>query len=107
MPNKLLAPSADSRLELPFPEWIDARLFGAATAEDYTVPSGIGLIEVSGTVGFYMNTNGTAAAPGADIADGTGSHYISTMRRYLVNAGDVISVIPTGAGIVTIAGWKV
>lgn len=89
----------------PFPKHTDARALAANTAESWTVPDGVGVVEFSGDGGFYVNPLTTATVPG-DVSDGSASKYFPSSCQYIVDAGDVFSFIATATRIVTISCWK-
>lgn len=69
---------------LPASRWIDAKVLAAGVAETYAPPSdaddtpGV-IIGINATDGpLYINFNGVAAVPIADIADGTASAMLRT-----------------------------
>ena len=55
------------------PGYIDARALAAGVAESHTVPAGAKFVIFGSDGDFYARPNGTAAAPGADVTDGSGS----------------------------------
>lgn len=103
--TKLSATSNRVRGALPFPRYIDALSFAAATAESWTVPSEVGYVVISSTVPFYFNFDATATVP-ADTADGSASGYVAQAVEGIVESGKTISILPTGAGVVTIFCYK-
>lgn len=96
----------------PFPEYVDAMVLGADTAETYTVPAGAdwAIITNVSTGTLWANRTGTAVIPTTEIADGTGSFAIPPNSSYQcqIPPGKTISFIRTAgtAAIVSIGLWK-
>jgi hypothetical protein len=105
MAETLSVPSSIYGSSVPVPRRVNALTFAAATAESWTVPADTNFVIFSGTVPFYMRIGGTAAAPG-DTTDGTASFYVGSVAQFKVEEGVAISIIPTGAGVVTIACYS-
>lgn len=108
MATKLGAPSLVSGDTLSFPLWIDTRNFAAAVAETYTVPAGVNLIRFVATgAGFWVNGNGAAAVPAADITDGTSSAFIpnGSSVNLKVWTGLAISILPDAAAACNLNMW--
>ena len=103
--TKKQVPSALLRDTLDIPKWVDSLSLAANTAESYTVPADIGYLIITGTNGFYLDVNGTAAVPG-DVTDGTAAFYVPSAAEFVVSVGEVISVISTSATVVTFAGYR-
>ena len=55
------------------PGHIDARALAANAAESHTVPAGAKFVIFGSDGDFYARPNGTAAVPGGDVTDGSGS----------------------------------
>lgn len=106
MARKLTVPAQLWSSTLWAPEWVDARVLAAATAETYTVPANVSFVVLSSATGFYINLTGTAAVPGADVTDGTASFYVPASIQCRVPTGSSISMIITAGGVVTIAGYN-
>ena len=105
--TKLRVPNAVLTQRLRLPDWVDAKSLAANTAESYTVPAGVGFIVMTGSAaGFYINGQGTASAP-ADTSDGTASFWIPSSAEFVVDTGDVISIMPLVTNTVTIACYSV
>lgn len=95
---------------IPFPsDWVDQRVFAAATAETHTGPAGASFVMVTPTVDSYVNLGGTAVVPAADVTDGTGSVLVpaGTSRLFVITAADVtFSFIASAAGIMQLEFWS-
>lgn len=90
---------------LAAPQYIDARVLAANTAETVTVPTGRNIVVFSGTADFYVRYNGGAAAvPAADVTDGNGSELNPTVRS--VTPGGTFSIIAPATTVVTMAFYK-
>ena len=99
--TKLGVPAIRYRQALPFARYIDARAFAAATAEDWVVPANVDYVIFSSTVPFYFNIDATATVP-ADTSDGSASGYVASSAEGIVESGKTFSLLPTGAGVITI-----
>lgn len=95
------------------PDYVDARVLAANTAEQHTIPTftdHLGNTKTArhvifnATADFYAayGTNPTAAVPAADVTDGTASELNPTIR-FLDGADTKISLISAGTCIVTMA----
>ena len=96
-------------LALRAPDYVDTRVFAAATAEAHAVPTGGVYVVFKANVDFYVRYNaaasGTAAAvPAADVTDGSGCEMNPAIR--FIGGIAELSIIPSGAGIVTMAFYK-
>ena len=84
---------------------VDAMVLAAGVAETYTVPASAKFIYFSQTCArLYVNSNGTAAEPSTEVADGSGSVLNPSGRR--VSAADTFSLISPTACIVTLKVFK-
>src|SRR5688572_27691266 len=106
MSNTNQVPGAVLKTSVIIPSTVHTKVFAASTAETFTVPTDINFVIMSGSVPFYVRTTGTAEIPADDISDGIGSFYIPSSAEWEVDDGSDISIIPTGAGIVTIGCWS-
>lgn len=95
------------------PEYINARVLATGgTAEDFTVPAGADLVVFSATDIFYALPNGTAAAPAADVTNGSGSFlnptaWLLTPRTSGTAISTISVVSPNNGTIVTAAFYKI
>jgi len=83
---------------------INNRVLAAGVAESDTVPAGATMVLFSATGNFYCKINDTAAIPGADVTDGSGSELNPSGR--IVAAADTISLIAPADCIVTLAYYS-
>ena len=83
---------------------INNRVLADSVAESDTVPTGAKMVLFSATGNFYCKINDTAAIPGADVTDGSGSEINPSGR--VVAAGDTISLIAPVACVVTLAYYS-
>jgi len=89
----------------PLPSHIDAMVLGTpGTAESYTVPDNAKWLVLSATEDFYVNPNGTAAAPSSEVADGTGSELNPV--GYVVAGGESLSFVAIAACKITISVYS-
>jgi len=98
--------------------WIDARVLAAGVAESYTLPTDAQtpaqhatLLRINANAGpIFVNFNGTAAVPGADVTNGTSSIMLRTDLGPVLlaapHATDTLSIISPSACIVTIEAWS-
>lgn len=103
-------PFVNGPLREGFPEMserVDAKVLAAGVAESYTVPSDpqepterVPLSFSADCATWYLRRGGTAAAPTADITDGSGS--IRNPSRRMFDQGDVLSFKAPTDCIVTI-----
>lgn len=95
----------DHRNALDYPLYVDARVLAANTAETVTIPSNAKYVVFSATPAlFYVNYQGTAAAPAADVTDGTGSE-LNPDVRYL-GALTNFSIVAPATTIVTMCFYR-
>jgi hypothetical protein len=59
------------------PDYVDARVLAANTAESHTIPAGAKFVRLTGSVAFYARFGDTAAIPSADITNGTSPILVS------------------------------
>jgi len=93
---------------MPETDYVDARVLAANTAEDISVPTGAKFCRLDGDGAFYFNTNGNAAAPSADVTDGSASRFVGSGSPFvMIVVDDVedISVIATAACKITAVFW--
>ena len=69
------------------PTYIDNRVLAADTAESIARPSGYNAALITADVDCWIRRSGTAAAPSADVTDGTGSALVSAGVGRLVDFG--------------------
>lgn len=86
----------------PAPSYIDARVLAANTVESHTMPANARFVLFSSTCNFYVNPNGTAAVPAADVTDGTGSE-LNPAAYYWTTPPTSLSMIAPTACVVTMA----
>lgn len=109
MPTKLrLQPAFLSQIP-DFPNWIDAIVLNAGTAESYSIPEDARALFVvpvkdDGTAGTVIGSvTGTAAEETADTTDGTASGFpIVGPYIFAVPSGGTLSLIRAGADQVTV-----
>jgi hypothetical protein len=90
---------------LDYPLYVDARVLAAGVAETVTIPATAKFVVFQCTAApFYVNYQGTAAAPGADIADGTASE-LNPDVRYLGSLAN-FSIVSTNNSIVTMCFYR-
>jgi hypothetical protein len=71
--------------------WCDALVLVAATPQTYALPSGAQILRINALAGdIWINFQGAAAAPGANIITGASSVLLKT------SAGAVLLAIPDG-----------
>lgn len=63
------------------PDYVDARILAANTAETVTTPNDAEFVIFSGNADFYVRYNGTATVPSGDVNDGTASELNPTARH--------------------------
>jgi hypothetical protein len=89
----------------PISDTVDAMFFTAAGVKTQTVPVGATFVRIRSTNTVYVNAP-TAAAPGADITDGTASEAVGGLLPdglYAITPGATLSVAATTATTVTLA----
>jgi len=90
---------------LDYPLYVDARVLAANTAETVTIPSNAKYVVFSATPAlFYVNYQGTAAAPAADVVDGTASE-LNPDVRYLGGLAN-FSIVAPATTIVTMLFYR-
>lgn len=93
----------------PAPAHVDVRVLAASTNESHTPPTGADLVVFSSDGTFYARPNATAAVPGADVTDGTGSEMNPVaweLRTKEGTAVTAINLIAPAARIVTMSFYK-
>ena len=84
----------------PLPDYVDARVLAANTNEDHTIPTGARwVIFSSSCAAFYAKKGGTAAVPGADVTDGSGSSL--NPAGYYVERSTTIGLISPTTCVIT------
>lgn len=86
------------------PDYVDARVLAAGVAEAHTVPALAKWVLFSSDNNFYARGTGTAAVPGADVTDGTGS--VLNPVAWELNGIATISLISPYATVVTMAFYQ-
>lgn len=81
-------------------EYVNSYLLTAGVARSVTVPAGATRALFSCTTNFYAVNGGTATAP-ADVTDGTAAEL--NPAGWVVDGGDVISVLAPADGVLTVA----
>ena len=76
----LLDPNSNPLAGLNFPDHIDNMVLAADTAEDYTIPTGARIVNLTADADFWARPDATAAIPTTEVADGTGSVLNPGMR---------------------------
>ena len=104
--TQALETSPASDFVLRAPDYIDARVLAANTAEQHTIPADARVVIFSLTGDFFAKygTNPTATVPAADITDGTGSELNPTARY--VRPGEKISLIASDTVTITMAFFR-
>lgn len=92
------------------PEYTNAVALVADVAESITIPAGADIVIFSSNIDFYGRANATATVP-TDTTDGTASQMNPTAWKLTKRSdGETpitsISVISSGAGIVTASFYK-
>ena len=91
---------------MPDSDSVLARVLASGTAEDITVPAGAKFCTITADGAFYFNTQGDAAAPSADVTDGSASRVGNPDgTNILVENVTDISVVATAARKVTATFW--
>jgi len=91
---------------MPDSDSVLARVLASGTAEDITVPTGAKFCTITADGAFYFNTQGDAAAPSADVTDGSASRVGDPNgTNILVEDVTDISVVATAARKVTATFW--
>ncbi len=97
----------------PAPTYVNDRVLATDTAETETVPtfdtsrSGyrVDAIYSANCADYYIRFGGTAAAPSADVSDGTGSEHNPSALQFAQN--DAFSIVSPTACKVSIAYYLV
>lgn len=96
---------ADHKGCLDYPLYVDARVLAAGTAETVTIPATAKYVVFQCTATpFYVNYQGTAVAPAADVTDGTASE-LNPDVRYLGALAN-FSIVSTANSIVTMLFYR-
>lgn len=93
---------------IPVSRWVDDLAIGTAAAS-YTIPPNVGMVRLTPTTASlptYGSVTGTATLPVGTVTNGTGSFPIPAGLAIGVNPGDVLSVIATAAGELSIECWQ-
>ncbi len=88
----------------PISDWVNARVLAAATAETSTPPTNAKYVIITPTdptSAVWIKLNGTAAAPSADLADGSASIPVTVPRIFTLDGVTSIGVISAAAQTVT------
>ena len=83
------------------PSHIDARALGVATNEAHTIPTGANYVVFSANADFYARPDATAAVPGADVTDGSGSEM--NPSSWALQGNTTINLIAPAACVVTMS----
>ena len=91
---------------ISYPQWTDAIVLVANTAQTYTFPAEANYILFSASIGvdFYVNYTTTATVPGASTTTGLASELNPTLRN--IAGLTSISIISATAGKVTVSLYK-
>lgn len=102
------SPNAVTGSSVSFPLWVDDMYLGADVAESYTIPSGAGFALISANQPFWARVGGTASVPTTEVADGTGSFYVSSGMQCKLDSGKTLSMIrvPSTTTIVSIGVYR-
>lgn len=102
---KRLSVAIDGNMQ--FPTWcrrpsgyVNSYLLGAGVARSITVPAGVTKVLFSCTTNFVA-VNGAVAGAFGDVVNGTAAELNPT--GWIVDAGDVLSVLAPAAGFITLA----
>lgn len=91
---------------LDYPLWVDARVLAAGVAETVTIPSTAKFVVFQCTATtFYVNYQGTAVAPAADVTDGTASE-LNPDVRFIGGGLANFSIVSTAGSIVTMCFYR-
>lgn len=88
----------------PAPDYVNTRILAAGVSETFTVPGGIRWMLFSANCDFFAKKGATAAVPGADVTDGTGSEL--NPSAWFIERVAQVSVISVGTCIVTGAFYR-
>ena len=94
------------------PNYVNLTLLGASSANNVTVPAGCQMVELRGSLDFYVKWGSTAVSTGV-TTDGTGSELVSVysggVRRCIASSlgTTAISVMSTAACNLSQAWWSV
>lgn len=88
----------------PAPDYVDVRVLAATTNEAHTVPTGAQFVIFSSDGDFFARPNATAAVPGADVTDGTGSELNPTIWH--LGGVTTINLIASSARTITMSFYK-
>jgi len=94
------------------PTYVNLTIIGASSANNVTVPAGCQMVEMRGSLDFFVKWGSTGASTAA-ATDGTASELVSVqsggIRRNIGSSlgTTAISVISTGACNLTQAWWSV
>lgn len=92
--------------------YVDNRVLAAGVAETITKPSGYSVAVITVNADCWIRRGGTAAAPAADVTDGTGSILLPAGSVRIIDFNDAslkdapsrlasISIISAGAALVS------
>ena len=59
----VLDPNGNPMNGINVSDFVDAMVLGVATAEVYTIPTGVKIVRLTGTTPFYVNFGAAAAVP--------------------------------------------
>lgn len=85
---------------VPPPQYVDNYVLAANVAETATVPAGAEYVVISATTPVWVRRDNTAAIPGGDVTDGTGSAY--KPATYAVDGVTSLSLIAPAASKVSL-----
>ena len=91
---------------LPFPLWVNNRTL--TTAEDETVPTGAYFVVIDSDADVWIaGGTGAAAAPSADVSNGTGSAFFKggvISPPFRVQPAQILSVV-SASGTAHVSFW--
>lgn len=93
---------------IPASRWIDNLAIGTAAA-NYTIPPNVGMVRLTPTtaaIPAYGSFTTTAVIPAGTVTTGQASFPIPAGLAIGVNPGDVLSVVGTAAGELSIECWQ-
>lgn len=88
--------------------YIDAMVFSGAGAKSSTPPAGALFVELASTANVYVKIGGTAAVPGSDVTDGSGSQLLAAGGKVLfpLNGAAAVGVASGAAAVVTLVYYS-
>lgn len=97
-------PDGSAAFTPPNSDNVQNLFFTIAAAKTVTWPTNANRFNMSGTADYWTRTGGTAAAPSADVTDGTGS-ALNVGQRSKGAGETTFSVYSAGTNLVSIEFW--